>query len=140
MSVESVMPSNYLILHRPLHLLPPIPPSINIFLNESALCIRWPKFWTFNFCISLSNKYSGLISFRMDWLDPLELQGTLKCFLQHQSSKASILRHSLCHFSKWYDHLYSCRSNKQTFKKIISLYSCCLCLHLIDQQTLLNIL
>ena len=94
MSIELVMPSNHLILCRPLLLLPPIFPSIRVFSNESALCIRWPKFWSFSFNISLSNEYSGLISFRMDWLDLFAVQGTLKSLLQHHSSKASILLHS----------------------------------------------
>ena len=84
--------SNHLILCRPLLLLPSIFPSIKVFSNESALCIRWPKYWSFNFNISPSNEYSGLISFRMDWLDLLAVQGTLKSLLQHHSSKASILR------------------------------------------------
>ena len=90
MSVEVVMPSNYLILCRPLLLLPPIPPSIRVFSKESVLHIRWPKYWNFSFSISPSNKYSGLISFRIDWFD-LAVQGTLKSLLQHHSSKASIL-------------------------------------------------
>ena len=94
MSTESVMPSNYLILCSPLLLLPSIFPSIRVFSNESALCIRWPKYWSFSFNISPSNEYSGLISFRMDWFDLLAIQGTLKSLLQHQSSKASILWHS----------------------------------------------
>ena len=85
------MPSNHLILCHPLLLLPPIPPSIRVFSNESALHIRWPKYWSFSFNISPSNEYSGLISFRMDWLNLLAIQGTLKSFLQHHSSKASIL-------------------------------------------------
>ena len=85
------MPSSHLILCRPLLLLPPIPPSIRVFSNESALCIRWPKYWSFSFSISPFNEYSGLISFRMDWLDRLAVQGTLKSLLQHHSSKASIL-------------------------------------------------
>ena len=91
MSIESVMPSNYLILCCPLLLLPSILPSIRVFINESVLHIRWPKYWSFSFSISPSNKYSGLISFRMDWLDLFEVQGTLKSLLQHHSSKASIL-------------------------------------------------
>ena len=90
--LKSVMPSSHLILCRPLFLLPPIPPSIRIFSNESVLRIRWPKFWSFSFSISPSNEYSGLISFRMDWFDLLAVQGTLKSLLQHHSSKASILR------------------------------------------------
>ena len=89
MSIESVMPSNYLILCHPLLLPPSIFPSIRVFSNESALCIRWPKYWSFNFNISPSKEYSGLISFRMDWLDLLAVQGTLKSLLQHHSSKAS---------------------------------------------------
>ena len=92
-SIESVMPSNHLILCRPLLLLFSIFPSIRVFSNESTLRIRWPKYWSFSFNISPSNEYSGLISFRKDWLDLLAVQGTLKS-LQHHSSKASILRHS----------------------------------------------
>ena len=94
MSIESVMPSNHLILCRPLLLLPSIFPSIRVFSNESALPIRWPKYWNFSFSISPSNEYPGLISFKMDWLDLLVVQGTLKSLLQHHSPKASILRHS----------------------------------------------
>ena len=94
MSIESVMPSNHLILCRPLLLLPSIFPSIRVFSNESALSIRWPKYWSFSFNISPSNEHSGLISFRMDWLDLLAVQGTLKSPLQHHSSKASVLQHS----------------------------------------------
>ena len=90
-SIESVMPSNHLILCRPLLLPPSIFPSIRVFSNESVLCIRWPKYWGFSFSISPSIEYSGLISFRMDWLDLLAVQGTLKSLLQHHSSKASIL-------------------------------------------------
>ena len=93
MSIESVMPSNHLILCRPL-LPPSIFPSIRVLSNESALCIRWPKYWSFSFNISPSSEYSGLISFRMDWLDLLAVQWTLKSLLQHHSSKASILQHS----------------------------------------------
>ena len=92
--VESVMPSSHLILSCPLLLLPPIPPSIRVFSNESILRIRWPKYWSFSFKISLSNEHPGLISFRMDWLDLLAVQGTLKSLLQHHSSKASILQRS----------------------------------------------
>ena len=88
------MPSNHLILCRPLLLLPSIFPSIRVFSNESVLHIRWPKYWSFSFSISPSNEYPGLISFRMDWLDLLAVHGTLKSLLQHHSSKASILRHS----------------------------------------------
>ena len=90
MPIESVMPSSHLILCRPLLLLPPIPPSIRVFSNESTLRMRWPKYWSFSFIISPSNKHPGLISFRMDWLDLLAVQGTLKSLLQHHSSKASI--------------------------------------------------
>ena len=92
MSIESVMPSSHLILCRPLLLLPSIFSSIRVFSNESALHIRWPKYWSFSFSISPSNEYSGLISLRMDWLDLLAVQGTLKSLLQHHSSKSSILR------------------------------------------------
>ena len=91
MSIESVTPSNHLILCRPLLLPPSIFPSIKVFSNESVLCLRWTKYWSFSFYISPSNEYSGLISFRMDWLDLLAVQGTLKGLLQHHSSKASIL-------------------------------------------------
>src|SRR5574337_567777 len=93
-SIESVMPSIHLILCHPLLLLPPIPPSIRVFSNEPALRIRWPKYWSFSFSISPSNEHPGLISFRMDWLDLLAVQGTLKSLLQHHNSKASILWHS----------------------------------------------
>ena len=94
MSIESVMPSSYLILCCPLLLLSSISPSIRIFSNKSVLCIRWPKYWNFSFNMSPSNEYSGLISFRMDWLDLLAVQRTLKSLFQHHSSKASILHHS----------------------------------------------
>ena len=90
-SIELVMPSSHLILCCPLLLLPPIPPSIRVFSNESTLLMRWPKYWSFSFSISLSNEHPGLISFRMDWLDLPAVQGTLKSLLQHHSSKASIL-------------------------------------------------
>ena len=92
MSIESMMPSNHPILCRPLLLLPSIPPSIRVFSNQSALRMRWPKYWSFSFNISPSNEHWGLISFRMDWLDLLAVQGTLKSLLQHHSSKASILQ------------------------------------------------
>ena len=92
MSIELVMPSSHLILCRPLLLLPPVPPSIRVFSNESALRIRWAKYWSFSLNISPSNEHSGLISFRKDWLDLLAVQGTLKSLLQHHSSKASILQ------------------------------------------------
>ena len=94
MSIESVMQSSHPILGGPLLLLPPIPPSIRVFSNESTLHMRWPKYWSFSFSISPSKEIPGLISFRMDWLDLLPLQGTLKSLLQHHSSKASILQHS----------------------------------------------
>ena len=92
MSIESGMPSGHLILCHPLLLLPPIPPSNRVFSNESTLRMRWPKYWSFSFSISPSNEHAGLISFRMNWLDPLVVQGTLKSLLQHHSSKASILQ------------------------------------------------
>ena len=95
LSIKSVMPSNHLILCCPLLLPPSIFPSIRVFSNESVLLIRWPKYWSFCFSISPYNEYSGLISFRMDWLDILALQRTLKSLLQHHNSKASILRHSV---------------------------------------------
>ena len=94
MSIESVMPSNHLILCCPLLLWPSIFHSIRIYANESVLCIRWPRYWSFSFNISPSNEYSGLVSFRMDWLDLLAVQGTLKNLLEYHSSKASILQHS----------------------------------------------
>ena len=93
-SIESVMPSSHLILCRPLLLLPPIPPSIRVFSSESALHMSWPKYWSFSFNISPSNEYSGWISFRMDWLNLLAVQGIHKSLFQHRSSKASILQHS----------------------------------------------
>ena len=105
-STESMMPSNHLILCCPLLLLPSICPSIWIFSNESVLHIRWPKYWSFSFSISPSNEYSGLISFRMDWLDLLTVQGTLKSLLQHHSSKASILWRKLSLQSNSHIHDY----------------------------------
>ena len=93
MSIESVMPSSHLILCHPLLLLPPIPPSSRVFSNESTRLMRWPKYWSFSFSIIPSKEHPGLISFRMDWLDLLAIQGTLKSLLQHHSSKASILWH-----------------------------------------------
>ena len=92
--IELMMPSSHLILCRPLLPLPPIPPSIRVFSNESTLCMTWPKYWSFSFSISPSNEHLGLISFRIDWLDLLVVQGTLKSLLQHHSSKASIFQHS----------------------------------------------
>ena len=91
-SIESMMPSSHLILHRPLFLLPPLPRSIRVFSNESTLRMRWPKYWSFSFSIIPPKEHPGLISFRMDWLDLLAVQGTLKSLLQHHSSKASILQ------------------------------------------------
>ena len=94
MSIKSVMPSSHLILCHPLLLLSPIPLSIRVFSSESTLSMRWPKYWSFSFSLSPSSEHPGLIAFRMDWLDLLAVQGTLKSLLQHHSSKASILRHS----------------------------------------------
>ena len=107
MSIESVMPSNHLILCHPLLLLPSIFPSIRVLSNESPLHIRWPKDWSFSFNISPSNEHPGLISFRMDWLDLLAVQGTLKSLLQHHSSKLSIL---LC--SAFFIHIHTCLLEK----------------------------
>ena len=103
MPIESMMPSSHLILCHPLLLLPPIPPRIRVFSNESTLRMRWPKYWSFSVSISLSNEHPGLISFKMDWLDLLAVQGTLKSLLQHHSSKASIFRRSA--FFRY--HIYS---------------------------------
>ena len=123
-SIESVMPSSHLILCRPLLLLLPIPPSIKVFSNESTLCMRWPKYWSFSF--SPSKEIPGLISFRMDWLDLLAVQGTLKSLLQHRSSKVSILQHS-AFFTVQLSHPYmttgkSIALTRQTFVgKVMSL-------------------
>ena len=106
MSIKSVMPSNHLILCHPLLLVPSIFPSIRVFSNESVLCIRWPKYWSFSFSISPSNEYSGLIPFRMDWLDLLAVHGTLKSLLQHHSSKASIFQY-LALFTVQLSHPYT---------------------------------
>ena len=114
MSIESVMPSNHLILCHPILLLPPIPPSIRVFSNESTLPMRWPKDWSFSFSISPSNEHPGLVSFRMDWFDLLAVQGTLKSLLQHHSSKASILQ-LLAFFTVQLSHPY------MTTGKIIAL-------------------
>ena len=128
MSIESVMPSNHLILCRPFLLLPSVICSIRVFSKESALRIRWPKYWSFSFNISPSNEYSGLISFRMDWLDLLAVQGTLKSLIQHHSSKASILQHS-AFFIVQLSHLYitagkTITLTRHTFVgKVISLLS-----------------
>ena len=137
-SLESVMPSSHLILCRPLLLLPSIFPSIRVFPtirvfpSESALRIRWPKYWHFSFSISSSNEYSGLISFRMDWLDLLAVQRTLKSLLQHHNSKASIFRHS-AFFIVQHSHPYMTTGKiitltRQTFvDKVMSLlFNCCL--------------
>ena len=105
MSIESVMPSSHLILCSPLLILPPIPPSIRVCSSESTLRIRWPKYWSFSFSMSPSNEHPGLISFRMDWLDLLAVQGTLKSLFQHHSSKASIFRCS-AFFTIQLSHLY----------------------------------
>ena len=105
MSIKSVMPSNHLILFRPFLLLPSIFPSIRVICNESVLCIRWPRFWSFSFSISLSNEYSGLVSFRIDWFDLRAVQGTRKSLLQHHSSKASIYQCS-AFFMAHLSHLY----------------------------------
>ena len=127
MSIESVMPSNHLILCCPLLLLPPIFPTIRVILNESALCIRYPKYWSFSFSISPSNEHPGLISFRMDWLDLLAVQGTLKSLSQHHSSKASILQHSVF-FTVQLSHPYMTTGKtialtKQTFvNKVMSAF------------------
>ena len=114
MSIELVMPCNHLLLCRPLLLLPSIFPSIRVFSNESALCIRWPKYWSFSFNISPSNEHSehsGLISFRMDWLDLLAVQGTLNSLLQYHSSKLSILWHS-AFFMVHLSHIHTCLLEK----------------------------
>ena len=114
MSIESLMPSNHLIFCHPLLLLPSIFPSIRVFSNESALRIRWPKYWSFSFSISLSNEHPGLISFRMDWLDLLAVQGTLKSLLQHHSSKASILQ-CLAFFIVQLSHPYMTTGKNHSF-------------------------
>ena len=112
--IESVMPSNHLILCQPLLLLPPIHPSIRVFSNESVLCISWPKYWSFSFSISPSNEYSGPIYFRMDWLDLLAVQGTLKNLLQHHSSKPSFLWCS-AFFMVQLSHPYMTTGKKHSF-------------------------
>ena len=109
-SIESVMPSSRHILSHLLLLLPPIPPSIRVFSNESTLCMRWPKYWSFSFSISPSKEHPGLISFRMDWLDLLAAQGTLKSLLQHHSSKPSILQRS-AFFTVQLSHPYMTTGN-----------------------------
>ena len=119
MSIELVTPSNHLILCHPLLLLPSIFDSIRVFSDESAPCIRWPQYWSFTFSISPSNEYSGLVSFTMDWLDLLAVQGTLKSLLQYHSSKASILRHSaflIVQLSDPYNYMDLCwQSNVSAF-------------------------
>ena len=110
MSIESVMPSSHLIFRRPLLLLPPIPHSIRVFSNESTFHMRWPKYWSFNFSIRPSTEHPGLMSFRMDWLDFLAVQGTLKSLLQHHSSKPSIFWHS-AFFTVQLSHLYMTTRN-----------------------------
>ena len=117
MSIESVMPSSHLILCHPLLLLPSIPPSIRVFSNEATLRMRWPKYWSFSFSISPSKENPGLISFRMDWLDLLAVQGTLKSLLQHHSTKASTLLHS-AFFTDQISHPY------MTTGKTIDLLTC----------------
>ena len=107
MCIDSVMPSSYLILCRSLLLLPPIPPNIRVFSNKSTLCMRWPKYWSFSLSISPSNEHPGQVSFRMDWLDLLAVQGTLKSLLQHHSSKASILRHSVFFIVQFSHHIHT---------------------------------
>ena len=114
MSIKLVMPSSHLILHRPLLLLPPIPPSIRVFSNGSTLCIRWPKYWNFSFSIIPSKEIPGLISFRMDCVNLFAVQGTLKSLLQHHSSKASILRCS-AFFLVQLSHPYMTTGKKHSF-------------------------
>ena len=120
-SIESLMPSNHLVLCYPLLLLPSIFPSIRVFSNESVVHIRWPKYWSFSFNISPSNEYSGLISFRIDWFDLLAVQGILKGLLQHNSSKASILQRS-AFFMVQLSHPYISHSFDYTIGKVISLF------------------
>ena len=126
MSIELVMPCNHLILYHPLLLLPSVFPSIRDFSNESVLCMRWPKYWSFSFSISPSSEDSGLISFRTDWLDLLAVQGTLKNLLQHHSSKASILWHSAFFIVQlWHPHIITGKTivlTRRTFvRKVMSL-------------------
>ena len=127
-SIESVMPSSHLILCRPLLLLPPIPPSIRVFSNESTLHMRWPKYWSFNFSISHSNEYPGLISFRMDWLDLLAVQGTLKRLLQHHNSKASILLRS-AFFTVQLSHPYVITGKTIALNKLCYILSKLICIN-----------
>ena len=135
MSIESVMPSSHLICCRPLLLLPSIFPSISVFSNQSALRMRWPKYWSFNSNISPSNEHPGLISFRMDWMDLLAVQGTLKSLCQHHSSKASILQHSaFCIVQPSHPHMttrITIALNRWTFvDKVLSL--------LFNKESILN--
>ena len=126
LSIESVMSSNHLILCHPLLLLPSIFPSIRVFSNESVLSIRWPKYWSFSFNISPSNEYSGLISFRMDWLDLPAVQGTLKSLLQHHSSKASILQ-CLAFFTVQLSHPYMTTGKTIALTRWTFVGKVCLC-------------
>ena len=119
MSIESVMPSSHLILCRPLLLLPPIPPSIRVFSNESTLLSRWPKYWSFSFNISPSNEHPGLISFRMDWLDLLAVQGTLKSLLQHHSSGVIVTYHKKCISGQQGGNILWSRRNLQGNEKTV---------------------
>ena len=143
MSIESVMPSNHLILCCPLLLPPAIFPSIRVFSNESALRIRWPKYWSFSFSISPSNEHPGLIFFRMDWLDLLTVQGTLKSLLQHLSSKPSVLSHS-AFFIVQLSHPYMTTGKtialtKQTFVgKVMFLLFSMLCVYFLLKLFFLN--
>ena len=121
MAIESVMPSSLLILCRPLLLLPPIPPSIRVFSNESTLHMRWPKYWSFSFSIISSKEHPGLISFRMDWLDLLAVQGTLKSLLQHHSSKASILWRS-AFFTVQLSHPYMTTGKTAALSRLLYLF------------------
>ena len=126
MSIELVMPSNDLILCRPLLLPPSILPNIRVFSNGSALRIRWPRYWSFSFNISPTNEHPGLISFRMNWLDLLAVQGTLKSLLQHHSSKASILQHSAC-FTVQLSHPYMTTGKTKALTRWTLLAKQCLC-------------
>ena len=126
MSIELVMPSDHFMLCRPLLLLPSIFPRIRVFSNESVLCIRWLKYWHFSFSISPSNEYSGLISFRIEWLDLLAVQGTLKSLLQHYSLKASILQRS-AFFTVHLSHPYMTTGKTRALAIQTLLAKCCLC-------------
>ena len=130
MSIKSVMPSSHLILCRPLLLLPPIPPSIRVFSNESILRMRWPKYWSFSFSIIPSKEHPGLISFRMDWLDLLAIQGTLKSLLQHHSSKPSVLQHS-AFFTVQLSHPYM-TTGKTVATSSVEATNCSVCINLLN--------